>query len=236
MNKGIVYLIPCPIGENHPELVLPKHTLEVVQSLENFIVENEKTSRRFLRASSHPKPIRELTFETLNKHTLETDIVNYIEPLSKGESIGVISEAGCPGVADPGAQVVRLAHKKGFQVIPLIGPSSILMALMGSGFNGQSFSFVGYLPKDKKELKNKIKDLEILSKKYNQTQIFIETPFRNTQMLENLKTFCNPSTKISIAANINQKNELIKTMTISKLQPNNFNIHKIPAVFSLMAE
>ena len=110
------------------------------------------------------------------------------------------------------------------------------MALMGSGFNGQSFSFVGYLPKDKKELKNKIKDLEILSKKYNQTQIFIETPFRNTQMLENLKTFCNPSTKISIAANINQKNELIKTMTISKLQPNNFNIHKIPAVFSLMAE
>ncbi|MBI34443.1 MAG: SAM-dependent methyltransferase [Flavobacteriales bacterium] len=236
MNKGIVYLIPCPIGENHPELVLPKHTLEVVQSLENFIVENEKTSRRFLRASSHPKPIRELTFETLNKHTLETDIVNYIEPLSKGESIGVISEAGCPGVADPGAQVVRLAHKKGFQVIPLIGPSSILMALMGSGFNGQSFSFVGYLPKDKKELKNKIKDLEVLSKKYNQTQIFIETPFRNTQMLENLKTFCNPSTKISIAANINQKNELIKTMTISKLQPNNFNIHKIPAVFSLMAE
>ena len=236
MNKGIVYLIPCPIGENHPELVLPKHTLEVVQSLENFIVENEKTSRRFLRASSHPKPIRELTFETLNKHTLETDIVNYIEPLSKGESIGVISEAGCPGVADPGAQVVRLAHKKGFQVIPLIGPSSILMALMGSGFNGQSFSFVGYLPKDKKELKNKIKDLEVLSKKYNQTQIFIETPFRNTQMLENLKTFCNPSTKISIAANINQKNELIKTMTISKLQPNNFNIHKIPSVFSLMAE
>ena len=236
MNKGIVYLIPCPIGENHPELVLPKHTLEVVQSLENFIVENEKTSRRFLRASSHPKPIRELTFETLNKHTLETDIVNYIEPLSKGESIGVISEAGCPGVADPGAQVVRLAHKKGFQVIPLIGPSSILMALMGSGFNGQSFSFVGYLPKDKKELKNKIKDLEVLSKKYNQTQIFIETPFRNTQILENLKAFCNPSTKISIAANINQKNELIKTMTISKLQPNNFNIHKIPAVFSLMVE
>ena len=236
MNKGIVYLIPCPIGENHPELVLPKHTLEVVQSLENFIVENEKTSRRFLRASSLPKPIRELTFETLNKHTLETDIVNYIEPLSKGESIGVISEAGCPGVADPGAQVVRLAHKKGFQVIPLIGPSSILMALMGSGFNGQSFSFVGYLPKDKKELKNKIKDLEVLSKKYNQTQIFIETPFRNTQMLENLKAFCNPSTKISIAANINQKNELIKTMTISKLQPNNFNIHKIPAVFSLMVE
>ena len=236
MNKGIVYLIPCPIGENSPELVLPKHTLEVVQSLENFIVENEKTSRRFLRASSHPKPIRELTFETLNKHTLETDIVNYIEPLSKGESIGVISEAGCPGVADPGAQVVRLAHKKGFQVIPLIGPSSILMALMGSGFNGQSFSFVGYLPKDKKELKNKIKDLEILSKKYNQTQIFIETPFRNTQMLENLKSFCNPSTKISIAANINQKNELIKTMTISKLQHSNFNIHKIPAVFSLMVE
>ena len=236
MNKGTVYLIPCPIGENPPELVLPKHTLEVVQSLENFIVENEKTSRRFLRASNHPKPIRELTFETLNKHTHETDIVNYIEPLSEGKSIGVISEAGCPGVADPGAKVVAYAHKKGYQVIPLIGPSSILMALMGSGFNGQSFSFVGYLPKDKKELKNKIKDLEILSKKYNQTQIFIETPFRNTQMLENLKAFCNPSTKISIAANINQKNELIKTMTISKLQPSKFNIHKIPAVFSLMVE
>ncbi len=235
MEKGIVYLIPCPIGENSPEDVLPKHTLEVIQSLDNFIVENEKTSRRFLRAANHPKAIRELLFEILNKHTDESEIDSYLAPLSEGKSIGVISEAGCPGVADPGAQVVALAHKKGFQVVPLIGPSSILMALMGSGFNGQSFSFVGYLPKDKKELKNRIKDLEALSKKYNQTQIFIETPFRNTQLLENLKAFCAPSTRVSISANINQKNEIIKTMPISKLQPNSLNIHKVPAVFSLMA-
>ena len=235
MNKGIIYLIPCPIGENAPEDVLPNHTLEVIQSLENFIVENEKSSRRFLRASKHPKAIRELAFETLNKHTKEDEINSYLTPLSEGKSIGIISDAGCPGVADPGAQVVALAHKKGYQVIPLIGPSSILMALMGSGFNGQSFSFVGYLPKDKKELKNRIKDLEALSKKYNQTQLFIETPFRNSQLLENLKAFCSPSTRISIAANINQKNEIIQTMPISKLQPNRLNIHKIPAVFSLMA-
>lgn len=233
--KGILYLIPCPIGENAPEDVLPKHTIEVIQSLDNFIVENEKTSRRFLRAANHPKAIRDLLFETLNKHTDENELSSFIQPLSEGKSIGIISEAGCPGVADPGALVVDLAHKKGFQVVPLIGPSSILMALMGSGFNGQSFSFVGYLPKDKKDLKDRIKDLESLSKKYNQTQIFIETPFRNTQLLENLKAFCAPSTRISIAANINQENEIIKTIPISKLQPNSLKIHKIPAVFSLMA-
>lgn len=233
--KGILYLIPCPIGENSPEEVLPKHTLEVIQSLDYFIVENEKTSRRFLRAANHPKAIRDLLFETLNKHTDENELSSFIKPLSEGKSIGIISEAGCPGVADPGALVVDLVHKKGFQVVPLIGPSSILMALMGSGFNGQSFSFVGYLPKDKKDLKDRIKDLESLSKKYNQTQIFIETPFRNTLLLENLKAFCTPSTKISIAANINQENEIIKTMPISKLQPNSLKIHKIPAVFSLMA-
>lgn len=235
MNKGIIYLIPCPIGENAPEDVLPKHTIEVIQSLDNFIVENEKSSRNFLRASNHPKAIRELAFETLNKHTKEDEISGYLTPLSEGKSIGIISDAGCPGVADPGVQVVALAHKKGYQVIPLIGPSSILMALMGSGFNGQSFSFVGYLPKDKKELKNRIKDLEALSKKYNQTQLFIETPFRNSQLLENLKAFCAPSTRISIAANINQENEIIQTMPISKLQPNRLHIHKVPAVFSIIA-
>lgn len=235
MEKGIVYLIPCPIGENSPLDVLPKHTIEVIQSLDCFIVENEKTSRNFLRGAEHPKAIRELAFETLNKHTDETQIIEYIQPLSEGKSIGVISEAGCPGVADPGAQVVALAHKKGFKVIPLIGPSSILMALMGSGFSGQSFSFVGYLPKDKKDLKSRIKELESLSKKFNQTQIFIETPFRNNQMLENLKTYCSPSTQISIAANINQKNEIIKTLPISKLRAGEFNIHKIPTVFSIMA-
>ena len=235
MEKGIVYLIPCPIGENSPLDVLSKHTIEVIQSLDCFIVENEKTSRNFLRGAEHPKAIRELAFETLNKHTDETQIIEYIQPLSEGKCIGVISEAGCPGVADPGAQVVALAHKKGFKVIPLIGPSSILMALMGSGFSGQSFSFVGYLPKDKKDLKSRIKELESLSKKFNQTQIFIETPFRNNQMLENLKTYCSPSTQISIAANINQKNEIIKTLPISKLRAVEFNIHKIPTVFSIMA-
>ena len=235
MEKGIVYLIPCPIGENSPLDVLPKHTIEVIQSLDCFIVENEKTSRNFLRGAEHPKAIRELAFETLNKHTDETQIIEYSQPLSEGKCIGVISEAGCPGVADPGAQVVALAHKKGFKVIPLIGPSSILMALMGSGFSGQSFSFVGYLPKDKKDLKSRIKELESLSKKFNQTQIFIETPFRNNQMLENLKTYCSPSTQISIAANINQKNEIIKTLPISKLRVGEFNIHKIPTVFSIMA-
>lgn len=235
MTKGTLYLIPCPIGENLPTDVLPKHTIEIIHLLEHFVVENEKTSRRFLRAVEHPKLIRELSFNTLNKHTSAEELSELSAVLKTGISIGVISEAGCPGVADPGAQLVEIAHKIGVHVVPLIGPSSILLALMASGFNGQSFSFVGYLPKDKSAFKNEIKDLELLSKKKNQTQIFIETPFRNQQMLENLKAFCNPNTKVCIASNINQKNESILSTTIGKLQPNTINIHKIPAVFLILA-
>lgn len=230
-----IYLIPCPIGENAPATVLPEHTLSVIHQLDYFIVENEKTARRFLRAAQHPKAIRELDFVALNKHTQPEEIATFLEPLKNNASIGIISEAGCPGVADPGAAVVALAHKKNIPVVPLIGPSSILLALMGSGFNGQSFSFVGYLPKDKKELKTRIKELEFISKKYNQTQIFIETPFRNNQLLESIKGFCEGSTQICIAANINQENELIKSTTVKQLKPQSFNIHKIPAVFCLMA-
>lgn len=235
MTKGILYLIPCPIGENSPSDVLPKHTIETIQNLEYFVVENEKTSRRFLRAADHPKAIRELNFNTLNKHTSPEELSELTTALKDGFSVGVISEAGCPGVADPGAQLVDIAHKMNIQVIPLIGPSSILLALMASGFNGQSFSFVGYLPKDKSAFKSEIKDLELRSKKKKQTQIFIETPFRNQQMVENLKTFCNPNTKVCIASNINQKNESIVSTTIGKLRPNTLNIHKIPAVFLILA-
>lgn len=230
-----LYLIPCPIGENVPKEVLPPSTIETIHTLDYFIVENEKSARRFLRAAEHPKAIRELHFEVLNKHTLPEDISSFLQPIKDDHSIGIISEAGCPGVADPGASVVALAHQKNIQVVPLIGPSSILLALMASGFNGQSFSFVGYLPKDKGELKNKLKTLESISKQYNQTQIFIETPFRNNQLLENLKQYCSNNTKVCVAANINQANETIFSGTIKQLKNKNLNLHKIPAVFCLIA-
>ena len=235
MNKGIVYLIPCPIGDNNPANVLPADTIKIIHELDHFIVENEKTCRQFIRAADHPKQIRELNFEVLNKHTHPNDIIEFIQPCFEGKSVGIISESGCPGIADPGAFVAKTAHKKGIKVVPLIGPSSILLSLMASGLNGQSFSFVGYVPKDRSDLKKRLNELERISRQFNQTQIFIETPFRNNQMLENLKTYCSPSTQISIAANINQKNEIIKTLPISKLRAGEFNIHKIPTVFSIMA-
>mgnify|MGYP001204444379 CR=1 FL=1 len=236
MHKGIVYLIPCPIGENNPANVLPKDTIQIIHSLEYFIVENEKTCRKFIRAAGHPKQIRLLSFEILNKHTHPTDILEFIEPCFEGKSIGIISESGCPGIADPGAFVAKTAHKKGIQVIPLIGPSSILLSLMASGLNGQSFSFVGYLPKDRVDLRKRINELEHISRKFSQTQIFIETPFRNRQLIENLKQYCSPSTELCVAANINQSNETIVRKPIKEWKTKEIDIHKIPAVFLILAQ
>lgn len=236
MEKGKVYLIPCPIGENNPMDVLPKDTIDIIHKLDYFIVEDEKTCRRFIRSAEHPKQIRELEFEVLNKHTHPMEILDFIKPCLSGKSVGIISESGCPGVADPGAFVVATAHKKGIQVIPLVGPSSILLALMGSGFNGQSFSFVGYVPKDRTDLRKRISELERLSRDYNQTQIFIETPFRNRQLIENLKQYCSSSTELCVAANLNQPNEIIVRKPITQWKSNELDIHKIPAVFLIHAQ
>lgn len=236
MSKGIVYLIPCPIGTNDPADVLPKDTIKIIHELDYFIVENEKTCRQFIRAAGHPKQIRELDFEVLNKHTQPTDIIEFIKPCLEGKSVGVISESGCPGVADPGAFVVKTAHHKGIKVIPLIGPSSILLSLMASGFNGQSFSFVGYVPKESNDLKKRINELENISRKFNQTQIFIETPFRNRQLIENLKKYCSPNTELCIAANINQTDEIIVRKPVKQWKTNELDIHKIPAVFLILAQ
>lgn len=236
MNKGKVYLIPCPIGENKPADVLPADTIKVIHELDYFIVENEKTCRQFLRAADHPKQIRELELEILNKHSHPMDIMDYLKPVvSEGKSVGIISESGCPGIADPGAFVVQSAHRKGIQVVPLIGPSSILLALMASGFSGQSFSFVGYVPKDKTDLKKRIHQLEGISRDFSQTQIFIETPFRNHQLIDNLKQMCSSNTELCVAANIGQENEIIVRKPITEWKSNDIDIHKIPAVFMIMS-
>jgi|TARA_B110000261_G_C13080607_1_gene355759 16S rRNA (cytidine1402-2'-O)-methyltransferase len=235
MSKGTVYLIPCPIGTNNPADVLPEDTIKIIHELDYFIVENEKTCRQFLRAANHPKKIKELDFEVLNKHTDPMDVINFIKPCLEGKSVGVISESGCPGVADPGSFVVKTAHQKAIQVVPLIGPSSILLSLMASGFNGQSFSFVGYVPKDKAALKKRLSELEGISRKFNQTQIFIETPFRNKQLIENIKQYCSPNTDLCVAANINQPDEIILRKPLSQWKTNDLEIHKIPAVFLIQA-
>jgi len=171
----------------------------------------------------------------LNKHTDPMDVINFIKPCLEGKSVGVISESGCPGVADPGSFVVKTAHQKAIQVVPLIGPSSILLSLMASGFNGQSFSFVGYVPKDKAALKKRLSELEGISRKFNQTQIFIETPFRNKQLIENIKQYCSPNTDLCVAANINQPDEIILRKPLSQWKTNDLEIHKIPAVFLIQA-
>ena len=236
MNKGIVYLIPCPIGDNNPANVLPADTIKIIHELDHFIVENEKTCRQFIRAAGHPKQIRDLNFEVLNKHTHPSDILEFIQPCFEGKSVGIISESGCPGIADPGAFVAKTAHKKGIKVVPLIGPSSILLSLMASGLNGQSFSFVGYVPKDRSDLKKRLNELERISRQFNQTQIFIETPFRNRQLIENLKQYCSSSTQLCIAANINQIDEIIITKPVGEWKVGDLDIHKIPAVFLILAQ
>ncbi len=233
MNKGVVFLIPCPLGDDSPLDSLPAHTLSIIQKLEYFVVENAKSARNFLKACNHPKPIRSLTFEILDKKTDPLLIPEIISPCFQGINIGIISEAGCPGVADPGSELVNYAHLKTLNVIPLIGPSSILQALMASGFNGQKFAFHGYLPKNTSELKRKLKSFEKHIFDYRQTQIFIETPYRTDQLIEHLSTFAHENLKLCVAANINQENEKITTKNISHWKKEKLSFGKSPAVFLL---
>lgn len=228
---GKLYLIPTTLGETNPEDVLPQTIKRTIDFIENYIVENEKTARKFIKSIQPEKIQASLQISVLNKHTEISEHNKMIQPCLEGKNIGLMSEAGCPGVADPGAIIVKLAHEKGIQVVPLVGPSSILLAIMASGMNGQCFSFNGYLPIDKSEKKIALKNLERISQDKNQSQIFIETPYRNNKMLEDILLALNPSTYICVATDITLPTEFIKTMRVSEWKKTKVDLHNRPTIF-----
>ncbi len=234
--KGKIYLIPSTLGDSSIEKVLPSEISNIVKSIKYYIVENERTSRRFLKKMSPEIVIDDLRFEILNKHTKTEEYENFLRPAERGENVGIVSEAGCPGVADPGADIVEIAHQKKLKVIPLVGPSSILLSLMASGMNGQNFAFVGYLPIQPGERARAIKQLETKSKRENQTQIFIETQYRNNKMVEDITQNCSDNTRFCIACDITLENEFIVTKTVSEWRKSKPDIHKRLSIFLIHAD
>lgn len=232
-TKGFLYLIPTTLGDNEPLEVLPITVKTVIENLSTFIVENDKTARHFIKRICPEKSQPSLKMFHLNKFTDAVDLPTFLEPCLQGTNVGLLSDAGCPGVADPGADIVKIAHQKNIKVIPLVGPSSILMALMSSGMNGQSFAFNGYLPIDKGARKTEIKRLERLSFEHNQSQIFIETPYRNNNMLEELSNILDSNTDVCIACDITLPTEFIKTQTANQWKKNKVDLHKRPTIFIL---
>lgn len=228
---GKLYLIPTTLGEMNPEDVLPNTIKRTIDFINFYIVENEKTARRFIKSIHPEKKQPELNISVLNKHTQDNEYLEMIQPLLQGQNIGLMSEAGCPGVADPGAVIVKLAHEKGIQVIPLVGPSSILLALMASGMNGQSFAFNGYLPIDKSEKKQALKGFEKLSLDKNQSQLFIETPYRNNKLMEDLLQTLQPNTLLCIACDITLPTEFIKTLAIKDWKKQKVDLQNRPCIF-----
>lgn len=236
MSLGTLYMVPVTLGDDNLSFVIPADVIQLVKGLEYFVVENEKSARRFLGTVKSNKPVRELNFQLLNEHTAEKDLPELIAPLLAGHNVGMLSEAGCPGIADPGATLAALAHRKGIKVSPLVGPSSILLSLMASGFNGQQFTFLGYLPSDKAARVTKLKEIEKQSERLNETQIFIETPYRNQHMLEDILASCNANTKLCIARNVSLEAELVVSTTIAEWKKNALpDLHKQPTVFLLIA-
>jgi len=229
--KGKLYLIPTTLGDTEPLEVMPLSVKKVVEQLDHFIVENEKSARRFIKRITPTKSQPSLELMLLDKYSDDLETKNYLDACEKGISIGLLSEAGVPAVADPGASIVKLAHQKGIQVVPLVGPSSILLAIMASGMNGQSFAFNGYLPIDKSDRKKAIKDLEKLSKEKNQSQLFIETPYRNEKMLDDLRATLSPDTRVCVACDITLPTEYIKTLTVKEWKHVKTDLHKRPAIF-----
>jgi 16S rRNA (cytidine1402-2'-O)-methyltransferase len=230
-----LYLIPVTLGDDNIAAVLPPEVVSIAQRLEVFIVENEKTARHFLGVIKNNKPVRDLTLLTLNEHTEMKELPALLAPLLAGKDVGLMSEAGCPGIADPGAQLVALAHRKKIRVVPLVGPSSILLAVMASGFNGQRFTFLGYLPAEKGQRVQKLKEIEQASRKHSETQIFIETPYRNQHLLTDTVASCHPETRLCVACDLNMENETILSMTIAEWKKSALpDLHKRPAVFLLL--
>lgn len=228
-----LYLLPVTLGDTPIESVLPSYNKEIILQIKHFIVEDVRSARRFLKKVDKEIDIDTLSFYPLNKHTSPEEISGYLKPLAEGHSMGVISEAGCPAVADPGADVVAIAQRKNMKVVPLVGPSSIILSVMGSGFNGQSFAFHGYLPIEAGE---RVKTLKLLEQRIyaeNQTQLFIETPYRNNKMAEEILRTCRPQTKMCIAANLTCEGEYIKTRTVKEWKGKVPDLSKIPCIFLL---
>ena len=236
MKFGTLYLSPVTFGDDNISKVLPADVLSLAQQLDTFVVESEKSARHFLSTIKTIKPVRELTLNLLNEHTEDKDVAGLLAPLLAGKDVGLMSDAGCPGIADPGAKLVELAHQKGVRVVPFVGPSSIVLSLMASGLNGQQFAFLGYLPIDKALRNQKLKEIEKRSLSHKETQLFIETPYRNQHMLEAILAVCQPNTRLCVACDISLSTEMIITKTIASWKKNPLpELHKRPTVFLLLA-
>lgn len=233
MTTGSLYLIPTTLGESPLSAIIPQQVLKIAAALTVFVAENPKTARHYLKQLELVTPLQEIEIFTLDKHTKPEQLTQFLQPALAGKDIGLVSEAGCPAVADPGALLVRLAHKNGIRVIPLVGPSSILLALMASGMNGQAFAFHGYLPIQKVERGKKIAGLEKESLLRDQTQIFIETPYRNLALFEDIVQTCEPGTELCIATDITLDSESIETRTIAEWRKKSPDINKKPTIFLL---
>lgn len=234
-EKGKLYLIPSPLGENDPEEVIPVPVLKSLTGFRTFVVEEIRTARRYLSRAGLKGRIGELEFHELNEHTDQNTIEGYLKLFEDGNDVALISEAGLPAVADPGAQLVALAHRHGIEVIPTVGPSSLMLALMASGLNGQSFAFCGYIPAKTDERKARLKTLEKVSGQLKQTQIIIETPYRNDSLFADMTSICSPSTRICVAANITMPDAFIKTKTAGEWKKQGLVIGKRPCVFLILA-
>ena len=226
-----LYLIPNVLSDNNWQEMLPAKIYKILTETRFYIVENIRTARRFLKKVNKEIDIDNLTFFELNKFTEDKDLPKFLKPVEEGMDAAVISEAGCPGVADPGAEIVKLAHEKNLQVVPVTGPSSITLSLMASGFNGQNFAFNGYLPVKPNERSRAIAKLEKEVNNSGQTQLFIETPYRNNQLLKDIIKTCSPSTLLCVAANLTSENEFIRTRTVGEWKKNVPDLHKQPAIF-----
>ncbi|HOP04693.1 MAG TPA: SAM-dependent methyltransferase [Tenuifilaceae bacterium] len=231
--QGNLYLIPTTLGGESWKDVIPDFVAEISRSLKFFVVEDVRTARRYLSKLGMPNPIDTLDFQLLNEHTPVEEVEKLLKPIFSGESLGLLSEAGVPAVADPGANLVALAQRKGVKVIPLTGPSSIILALMGSGFNGQNFAFVGYLPVKSPDREKRIRQLEQRAHDEGQTQLFIEAPYRNNQLLKSLLATLNPNTKLCVAADITMPSEFVVTKSVKEWQGNLPDLHKRPTIFAI---
>ncbi len=230
---GTLYLIPVMLGDTAANEVLPESVTRAVTLIDDYVVENSKVARKFIKAIVPKKVQASLNLFELNKHTDEKEINSFIQPLLDGKNMGLMSDAGCPGVADPGAVIVALAHQKGIKVVPLTGPSSILLSLMGSGMNGQSFTFNGYLPIDKSEKRSMLKNLEKWSFERNQSQLFIETPYRNNQLMEEMIQTLHPKTSLCVACDLTLPTEIMLTKPVSFWKKHKIDLHKRPCIFIL---
>jgi 16S rRNA (cytidine1402-2'-O)-methyltransferase len=233
MKNGTLYLIPSPLAECDFAKIFPAFNAEIIQEIDHFIVEDLRTGRRFVKKMGMKKPMESLQFSTLNEHTKGDEIESLLLPIVEGKNLGLISDAGTPCVADPGNIIVSRAQQLGADVVPLVGPNSLLLALMASGLNGQSFAFNGYLPREQPDRERQLRFLESLIKKSNQTQIFMETPYRNNHIFKSILTVCDPAMRLCLGVNLTSENQMIKTMTVKKWKSQKIDLHKQPTVFLL---